>query len=248
MLKRILFWPYQVYVWLILIPLAMVVTFVAGWLTVLFAWLVGPRFASKHFARRWARILAWLTPMLVTVEGAHNANPNRSYVVVANHVSQYDILALYGWLKLDLKWVIKKELRKVPAVGIGCEKAGHIFIDRQNPALAKQQVNKALDELGSGVGILFFAEGTRSLDGRMLPFKKGAFRIAQAGRLPILPVTLLGTGDILPSKTRGIFPGRVKIIIHTPIEPLDESADSLRDLMNITRETIASGLPRELQD
>ena len=67
------------------------------------------------------------------MQGSGNADPDRSYVVVSNHQGMYDILVIYGWLKLDLKWVMKKELRKVPGIGIGCEKAGHIYVDRGNP-------------------------------------------------------------------------------------------------------------------
>ena len=181
--------------------------------------------------------------MPVSVEGAGHADPSRSCVVVANHVSQVDILALYGWLDLDLKWVMKKELRKLPGVGIGCEKAGHIFIDRKNPAEAKQTVNAALERLHEGIGILFFAEGTRSLDGRLGPFKKGAFRIAASQQLPILPVTLVGTGEVLPAKTLRLFPGRVRVVIHPPIEPVPDNPDAINDLMNRTRDTIASALP-----
>ena len=108
--------------------------------------------------------------MRIKVVGAENANRQQTYVVVCNHQSQYDILLVYGWLDLDLKWVMKQELRKIPGVGIGCEKAGHIFIDRKNPRKARTAVKLALERLGDGVGILFFAEGTRSLDGKLLPY------------------------------------------------------------------------------
>ena len=116
--------------------------------------------------------------------------------MVCNHQSQYDIFLAYGWLNLDLKWVLKAELRNAPGVGIGCEKVGHIFVDRSNPEQARRAVRDALDSVGDGVGILFFAEGTRSPDGRLGTFKKGAFRVAAAQDLPILPVTIIGTRDI----------------------------------------------------
>ena len=242
-MKKLLFWPYQLYVWLIYLPIVLVATLTAGWLVVLVSWLVSPRFASRYFASTWARLLALLIPMPVTVEGAEHADPSRSCVVVANHLSQADILALYGWLNLDLKWVIKKELRKVPGVGIGCEKAGHIFVDRQNPTEARRAVNEALNRLQNGIGILFFAEGTRSRDGRLLPFKKGAFRIAAGQQIPVLPVTLIGTGEVLPAKTLRLFPGRVRVVIHPLIEPGPDNPDAIRDLMDRTRDTIAAALP-----
>ena len=115
-----------------------------------------PRIASRHVAANWGKIIAWLTPMFVTVEGSENLDPNRTYVVVCNHQSQYDIFLVYGWLDLDLKWVMKAEIRKIPGVGIGCEKAGHIFVDRGNPEQTSLAVSEALDRVGNGVGILFF--------------------------------------------------------------------------------------------
>jgi 1-acyl-sn-glycerol-3-phosphate acyltransferase len=246
-MKKFLFWPYQLYVWLIFLPLAAVVTLVCGLLTALFATWVNPRFASRYFAAPWARILAWLTPMRVTVKGAEHAQRARSYVVVCNHQSQYDILLVYGFLDLDLKWVMKQELRKIPAVGIGCEKAGHIFIDRQNPRRARAAVSAALSRLGEGVGILFFAEGTRSRDGKLQAFKKGAFRVAIEQQLPVLPVTLLGTRDILPAKTLQLFPGHGTMIIHPAIETSGMDGAQLEDLMNQTRSAIASAMPPELR-
>ena len=246
-MKKILFWPYQLYEWLILMPLVGILTLIFGALTAVAASLVTPHFASRVFGATWARLIGWLTPIAVTVEGKQNANRKRSYVVVSNHQSLYDIIVIYGWLALDLKWVMKKELRKVPGIGIGCEKAGHIFIDRKNPGLASKAVSEALDRLGDGIGILFFAEGTRSLDGKLKPFKKGAFRIAIEQRLPVLPVTLLGTRDILPANSLNAFPGRARMIIHPAIETDGLGQAQIGDLMDATKAAITSALPEELR-
>jgi 1-acyl-sn-glycerol-3-phosphate acyltransferase len=216
-------------------------------LTVIFSILVNSNFASRVFAVTWARWLAWLTPISVTVSGAENADRGRSYVVVINHQSMYDILVIYGWLALDLKWVIKQELRKVPAIGIGCEKAGHIFVDRKNPKRARQALDEALQRLGNGIGILFFVEGTRSMDGRLLPFKKGAFRTAIEQQLPLLPVTVVGTSDILPNTTVSLFPGRARLVIHPAIETAGMELSQVDDLMNASKVVIASALPEELR-
>jgi 1-acyl-sn-glycerol-3-phosphate acyltransferase len=212
-------------VWLVFLPLAAVVTLICGLLTALFSTWVSPRFGSRYFAAPWARILAFLTPMWVTVKGAEHAQRARSYVVVCNHQSQYDILLVYGYLRLDLKWVMKQELRKIPGIGIGCEKAGHIFIDRQNPRRARAAVTAALSRLG----------------------KKGAFRMAIEQQLPVLPVTLLGTRDILPAKTLQLFPGRGTMIVHPAIETSGMDSGQLEELMNQTRAAIASAMPLELR-
>jgi len=246
-MKRILFWPYQIYAWLIFLPVVAVLTLVFSTLTVIFAWLVSPHFASRVFAVTWAKIASLLTRMRVAVEGAEHAQRNRSYVVASNHQSMFDILVIYGWLKLDLKWVMKAELRKIPAIGIGCEKAGHIFVQRRNPKQAAQAITDALARLGEGIGILFFPEGTRSPDGRLLPFKKGAFRTAIDQQLPLLPVTVIGTRDILPARTLHLFPGKARMVIHPPIETAGMGVDQLDAVMQRTRETIASAMPPELR-
>ena len=246
-MKRIAFWLYQVYAFLVFYPIGLLLTLLTGWLTVLVAILWTPEAASRYCAANWARILCWLTPVKVTVEGAENADPRRTYVVVCNHQSQYDIFLVYGWLKLDLKWVLKAELRKAPGVGIGCEKAGHIFVDRSNPDKARQSVSDALERVGDGVGILFFAEGTRSADGSLRPFKKGAFRVATSQNLPILPVTIIGTRDIQRPKSLLIFPGKVSMVIHPAIEIEGECQEEIRDLMTRTRAVIASAQPEELR-
>ena len=246
-MKRIAFWLYQVYAWLVLIPLGLLLTFIAGWLTMLVATVWNPRAASRYVAASWGRAIAWLTPMLVTVEGAENADPGRTFVVVSNHQSQYDIFLVYGWLNLDLKWVVKAELRKVPGVGIGCEKAGHIFVERGNPEQTRKAVSAALDRVGDGVGILFFAEGSRSMDGKLRLFKKGAFRIAASQELPILPITIVGTRDIQRPKSMMIFPGRARMIIHPPIEVDGGEAQDILALMKRTRKVIASAMPAELR-
>lgn len=246
-MKKLLFWPYQVYVWLILIPLAAILTLFFASMTVISSILVNPHFASRVFGAGWARCLALLTPISVTIEGGENAQRGHSYVVVSNHRSLYDILVIYGWLDLDLKWVMKKELRKVPGIGFGCKAAGHIFVDRRNPKKARLAIQQAIERLGDGIGILFFAEGTRSSDGRLLPFKTGAFRTAIEQQLPVLPVTLLGTNEILPNKTLSLFPGRTQMIVHPCIETSDMNTQQMGELMETTRTAIASALPQELR-
>jgi len=243
-MKKILFWPYQLYGWLIFLPLVIVLTLLFSMLTVIFASLVNPEWASRVFAVTWAKSIAYITPVRVIVEGGENAHREQSYVVVTNHQSMYDILLIYGWLELDLKWVMKKELRKVPGIGVGCEKAGHIFVDRKKPKQAAQAIKDALTHLGKGVGILFFPEGTRSLDGHMLPFKKGAFRLSVEQDLPILPVTLIGTRDVQPGNTFSLFPGAIRMVIHPAIEPTGKNADQL---LEQTRDAIISAQPPELR-
>jgi 1-acyl-sn-glycerol-3-phosphate acyltransferase len=246
-LHSVLYWLYQPYAWLVFAPIAILLTLLFSLFTIIASILINSSFAGSTFPVVWARLVARLTPMAVTVHGGEHADPQRSYVVVCNHQSQYDILLVYGWLKLNLKWVMKKELRKIPGLGLGCEKAGHIFVDRSNPRAARTAVMEALERLGNGVGILFFVEGTRSNDGRLLPFKKGAYRLAVEQQLPILPVTVSGTREIMPARTLRLFPGRGTLTIHPPIETAGLELSDMEQLIARSREVIASALPPELR-
>lgn len=243
-MKTVLRYVYQIYVWLVLMPVALLYTLLSGWAAVLAARIWNPEAASREIAPRWGRLICWLTPARVEIEGAGNADPAQTYVVVCNHQSLYDIFLVYGWLKLDLKWVMKAELRKMPGVGIGCASLGHIFVERGNPEQTRKAVEDALNRVGNGVGVLFFAEGTRSKDGRLLPFKKGAFRFATSQQLPILPVTIIGARDIQRANSLLIFPGKMRMVIHPPIEADGHWTDrDIPQLMERTRATIASVLP-----
>lgn len=234
---------YQPYKWLIFIPIVIVVTVLCAIAAVVLSILASPTVASRVAGTAWARTLGYVTPIGVSVTGLDRIEPGRSYVVVSNHRSHYDVFVLYGWLGLDLRWVMKKELRKVPALGFACETIGHIFIDRTNRKAAIASIEAAKERLGDGTSIIFFPEGTRSRTGETGSFKKGAFRMALDLGWPLLPVTISGTRSILPSGSFDLMPGKATVQIHDPI-PIDGiSENQLLDLSQRVREVIVSGLP-----
>jgi 1-acyl-sn-glycerol-3-phosphate acyltransferase len=108
-------------------------------------------------------------------------------------------------------------MRSVPGLGIGCEKVGHIFVDRSNRQAALASIKAAESKIRNGTSVVFFPEGTRSRDGALRQFKKGAFRFALDLNLPILPVTIVGTREILPPDTLDLLPGKARLIIDEPI-------------------------------
>lgn len=239
LIRNLAYLLYQPYKLLVFLPILLLSTNVLGCLVVLSISL-----GLAGFARRipvlWARLNALATPARVRVHGREHIVPGQSYVVVANHQSHFDILAIYGWLGIDIRWVMKMELRKVPVLGLACEKLGHIYIDRSNSKRAQASIDRAKSQLHGGTSIFFFPEGTRSLDGRLLPFKKGAFKLAKELNLPILPITVIGSHEILPSKTLNLFPGTVDLVVHPPIQ---QTADTTEEsLMAQARERIQSAL------
>ncbi|MBI9076613.1 MAG: 1-acyl-sn-glycerol-3-phosphate acyltransferase [Desulfatibacillum sp.] len=233
---------YQFYKWLFFIPILAVSTCFFGLLAVVLCLFMDPKIVGQLSGVPWARVNSFVTPMRVRIRGRENVNPTQSYVVCANHQSQYDIFVLYGKLGIDFKWVMKAELRKVPFLGVACARLGHIFIDRSNTEKAVATINAAREKIINGTSVLFFPEGTRSKDGQMLRFKKGAFSFALELGLPILPVTISGTKDILPTDTLDLYPGTATMIIHPPIDTSGYTKENLPELMKKTREAIQKGL------
>jgi 1-acyl-sn-glycerol-3-phosphate acyltransferase len=242
---RILYKPYQI---LIFMPFLGINTFMMGMLAYLSALLVNPRFASTIFGMLWAKINSYATPMLVSIQGREFIDEKQSYVIVSNHQSFYDIFILYGWIGIDFKWVMKASLRKVPFLGPACEKIEHIYIDRSNPAAAIESINLAKKRIVNGTSVVFFPEGTRSKTGEVRPFKKGAFRFALDMDLPLLPITIIGTKDILPAKSLDLFPGRAKMIIHPPVSIETYKDKDIQLLMDDVAGVIRSALPAGYAD
>jgi 1-acyl-sn-glycerol-3-phosphate acyltransferase len=237
---------YQPYKYLVVAPVLVLATAFFATLALVLSLFTSARTASRLAGVGWARVMAGVTPMRVVVEGWGNIDPHQSYVLVSNHQSQYDIFVLYGWLGVDFKWVMKQELRKVPGIGVACERLGHIFIDRSNRAVAIATLEAARTKIVDGTSVIFFPEGTRSTDGQLLRFKRGAFRMAIDLGLPILPLTVTGTRDVLPANTSDVMPGSARLTIHEPISIDGVTVEDCQKLSDRVREVIASSLsPRE---
>ncbi|MBA4368953.1 MAG: 1-acyl-sn-glycerol-3-phosphate acyltransferase [Desulfobacterium sp.] len=237
---RILYKPYQI---LIFMPFLAVNTFIMGTLAYISALWISPRFASTVFGMLWARLNSFTTPMFVKIQGREFIEKRQSYVIVSNHQSFYDIFILYGWIEIDFKWVMKTSLRKVPFLGSACEKIEHIYIDRSNPAAAIESINRAKEKIVNGTSVVFFPEGTRSATGKIGSFKKGAFIFALDMDLPILPITIIGTKNILPAKTLDLFPGKAEMIIHPPVRIENYKNKDIQCLMDDIQKVIQSAIP-----
>lgn len=168
--------------------------------------------------KTWAKLLLWIAGVRVKTIGLENINPNENYVYVANHISGFDIPVVMASLPGQLRIVFKKELTKIPVFGWQLRIGPYILIDRENPAKAMESLEKAKKKIEKGVSVLLFAEGTRSLDGNIQPFKRGAFTLATRSGKKIIPLTIKGTFEILPKKKFRIRPGEVKLFIDPPIE------------------------------
>ncbi len=232
---------YQPYKWLFVIPFLGISTIVFGIFAIITSIVINP-VAGGKFAVLWAKLNSYFTPMSVNVEGLENIDENQSYVIVANHLSLYDIYVLYGWIGIDIRWVMKKELRKVPIIGFVCKTLQHIYIDRSSSEKAIESINKAKEKICNGTSVIFFPEGTRSCDFILQPFKKGAFKLAIDLGLPVLPVTINGTHKILSKGSTNLMPGTAEMIIHKVIDTSDYNGNTINDLIKKSRDVVKSRL------
>jgi 1-acyl-sn-glycerol-3-phosphate acyltransferase len=177
------------------------------------------------------------------MHGLEHIDEKETYVFMSNHQSMYDIPALLGHLRVQFRWLAKIELFRIPVFGRAMSNAGYIEIDRANRKAAFRSIQRAARKVQEGTSVLVFPEGSRSDDGRIKPFKKGGFVLALSSGRPIVPVTILGSGAILPKGSLRIEPGRILLRIHPPVETTGFSNKNIDALM----ETVRSIMCRDLK-
>lgn len=235
MIRKIVFGVYQ---WFVALPILIVITIIVSLLTILLSPIFPNTTLSYFPARLWGRMMCWLLFIRVDIKGMEHLKPGQSYVFVCNHQNVYDIFVVYGWMPLFFKWLMKVELRRLPFIGKACEAAGHIFINRKNPREAHKSLEIARKRLQNGVSLVVFPEGTRSVDGCIGKFKRGAFQIGAELQLPIVPMTLNGAYERLRKGSYLVEPGLIELIIHAPIEWDETNEAAQRVVMNQSREVI----------
>lgn len=204
---------------------------------------IDPKGNIAHYVGKfWARMNLLVSGVLVSIEGKEHIEKHKSYILMSNHESHYDVLALIACMPLQLRWVMKLELREVPIFGFCCERMGHIYVDRGHSKNAHESLRAAGEKIRNGASVVFFPEGTRSPDGKLLPFKKGGFVIALEAKVPILPVTVVGGRKVVPKGSHRILPGTMKVIIHEPITVEGYSYDTKEALMERVKEVIEKDL------
>ena len=183
------------------------------------------------------------------VKGRENLEKNKSYVFVANHQGAFDIFLIYGYLGCNFKWMMKWQLRKMPFVGYACAKAHHIFVDKRSPRKIKGTYDRARATLCDGTGLVVFPEGSRSFNGHMGTFKRGAFMLADELNMSVVPMTIDGSFNILPRtrKTKFITHHRLTLTIHPAIHPESKGTDNMKRLSEESYKAVMSALPKEYQ-
>ena len=229
----------------LLAPPFFVLTIVFAGLVLLFSRKEQDAPATDRILEIWSRLFLAIPPVTYEVHGAANADRGRQYVVVTNHLSNFDIPLVLLAVPGRVRFLAKRELFKIPLFGPAMAKVGVVKIDRR-PGMSVHDAifEAAADSLDRGYWLLVFAEGTRSSDGETAPFKKGAFRIAIDNDLPILPVVLEGTYEVNPPGSMLIYPGKAQVSILEPVETDGLTRADVSELSNRIRASMIAEYDR----
>lgn len=173
------------------------------------------RFYAWH-ARLWARLGLALNGITVTLAGTEHL-PDGPVIFMSNHQSNFDILSLLAAIPNQLHWIAKKELFDIPVFGPSMRRGGYIPLNRGDGRKALQSMDEAAATIRHGKSVMLFPEGTRTPDGNLLPFKRGGFILARKAAVPIIPVTINGSGKINPANRIRLYRGNIAIILHPPV-------------------------------
>lgn len=187
-------------------------------------------------ARYFLMGMFWLSRIRVVVRGLDNAMNAHPVLILANHCSHADIIALLRTLPIHSVFVAKQELFRVPLLAHELRSHGHMAINRANPRKSLTVLNGIVDQLALGRSVVVFPEGTRSPDGTLQPFHRAVFSVAFKHNIPILPVTIQGSTSVLSKDSLIIQPGTIELDIHSVIQP--NQADTVDDLMAQVRASI----------
>jgi 1-acyl-sn-glycerol-3-phosphate acyltransferase len=195
----------------------------------------------------WARFILFGSGVRVTVRGNYHLDPSVSYIYMPNHQSDFDIPVLLAHLKSQFRWLAKAELFKIPIFGQAMRRAGYISINRKERRAAFESLKKAAEIIRNGVSVLIFPEGTRSKDGNIASFKKGGFLLAVDSGVPVVPIIIYGTREIMSKDRLLIRPGNVTVEIRKPIQTSAYTRKTKDDLMETVRQIICESFDKKVQ-
>ncbi|MDD6436856.1 MAG: lysophospholipid acyltransferase family protein [Prevotella sp.] len=240
---------YRIYQVFIAAPLSLAVSIILSLTTVLGCLLGNGHFWGYYPGKLWSRLLLWFLLIPVKVEGREHLKEGQSYVFVANHQGIFDVFLIYGYLNRNFKWMMKYQLRRLPLVGYACKCAHHIFVDKRGPSRIRKSYDEAREILREGMSLVVFPEGSRTFTGHMGFFRRGAFMLADELQLPVVPLTINGSFDVMPRMRDMHFVNwhPLTLTIHEPIPPKGKGADEERATMDEAYKAVMSSLDPRFQ-
>lgn len=185
---------------------------------ILFSFLDAHAERAALLIRFWARGVLWACGVTVRVRGRERLSVGQAYLFMANHQSNFDIpILMSAFDTLQVRWVSKREVRKVPIIGLCMQRTQQVLVDRESPTQALAVIRQVKTLLAAGISVTFFPEGTRTRDGHLQEFKPGGFAVAVEAGVPVAPVTVRGSRALWPPGGLDIRPGVVEVIFGEPI-------------------------------
>ncbi len=240
---------YYVYQLIVGLPVVILGTIITA-LTVATGCAIGNGHFWGYFPGHvWGKVIIRSLLLPVKVEGRQHLEKDQSYVFVANHQGSFDIFLIYGFLNRNFKWMMKQALRKVPFLGFACARSHQIFVDKRGPSKIRKTYEQAREILKEGYSVTVFPEGARTFTGHMAQFKKGAFALADELQLPVVPITINGSFDVLP-RMKGfnfITWHPLSLTIHEPIYPVGQGPENIDATMRQAYDSVMSSLDSKYQ-
>jgi 1-acyl-sn-glycerol-3-phosphate acyltransferase len=195
-------------------------------------------------ARFWGKYILFVSGIRVKVKGISNVDTQKPCIFMSNHQGNFDIPVLLGCLPFQFRWLAKAELFRIPLFGRAMRGCGYISIDRFNRSSAFESLDRAAETIRNGVNVMIFPEGTRSLDGKIRPFKKGGFVLTVDAGVPIIPIVIHGTYSIMPKNRLLIRPGTVILEVLEPVQTSGYTRDNKDVLIDKIRTRICQAFEK----
>jgi 1-acyl-sn-glycerol-3-phosphate acyltransferase len=222
----------------LLVTLSAAITAFLSFECVIFSFFSNAANNIHKTANLWAKILLFICDIKVQIIGRENILRGKPQIFMANNQSDFDILIALANIPGQFRWLAKKELFQIPIFGAAMKSAGYIAIDINDKEKAMRSLDQAALRLREGKSIMVFPEGTRSRLGEIKSFKQGTFYLAINSGVPIVPISIVGSGEIMPKRSLKIKPGRIKLVIDKPIDVKNFTTENRRELMTLVRNTI----------
>ncbi len=240
---------YRLYQLVVCLPIVVVWSVIISLMIIVGCALGGGRFWGYYPGRWWGWLIVKVFLLPVKVEGKSNIERDKSYVFVANHQGAFDIFLIYGFLGRNIRWMMKHQIQKIPFVGAACRASHQVMIDKRGPKRIKASYDQAREILSKGVSLMVFPEGARTFTGHMGHFTRGAFLLADELQLPVVPITINGSFNVMPRMRDWHFVNwhPLSLTIHQPVYPVEQGSTNVATTMADSYNAVMGSLVPEYQ-
>lgn len=240
---------YRLYQLVVCVPVVVIWSVIISLMIIIGCAVGGGRFWGYYPGKWWGWLIVRIFLLPVKVVGKGDLERDKSYVFVANHQGAFDIFLIYGFLGRNIRWMMKHQILKIPFVGAACKASHQIIIDKRGPKRIKASYDQAREILKEGVSLMVFPEGARTFTGHMGYFTRGAYMLADELQLPVVPITINGSFDVLPRTRDWHFINwhPLSITIHQPIYPIGQGSTNVASTMTDSYSAVMGDLVSEYQ-